>query len=189
MKTHWLVEWKGMLLLGLAPLLIMGILLAIGLLIGYVQYDPAYFTQDYVQRFQTPVSLLEELEQVIKYGDLSKVLELQGVRWPSHNITAIPNFQFSMFWHKDRKYQDYLYFNTSNYRRYIVHIKQVNGRYVWSPETLYYYVDSGRWVRTFFPILAIWWLALLLYIITTWIYRTLTGYKPEVISQGNEKKV
>jgi hypothetical protein len=189
MKTHRLVEWKSMLLLGLAPLLIMGILMAIGFLIGATQYTPAYFTQEYVQRFRTPVSLLEELEQVIRQGDSSMVAELQGVRWPSRNIVPIPKFQFSMFWSKDAKYQDYLYFDISNYHRYIIHIKLVNGRYVWSPETLYYYVDSGRWVRTFFPILAVWWLILFLYIVTRWVYHFLTGFKPEEISQGINKKV
>ena len=60
--------------------------------------------------------------------------------------------------------------DSSNYHRYVIHIKMVNGRYVWVPESLYYYVDSGRWVRTFFPILTVWWLVLFLYIVTRRVY-------------------
>jgi len=172
-----------MLLLALSPLMLMGIILAAGLVIGTIQYAPVYFTEDYVQRYRTPASLLEELEQVIQQGDTLRVAELQGVRWSPRNITPIPKIQFSMFWSKDEKYQDYLYFDTSNYHRYIYHLKMVNSRYVWAPESLYYYVDSGRWVRTFFPILAIWWIVLFLYIVTRRVYHALTGFKPETTSQ------
>jgi hypothetical protein len=181
MKTNRFINWQRMLLLAISPLLLMGVILLIGLVIGAIQYSPDYFTDVYVQQYRTPGSLLGELEQVIRQGDASKVAELQGVRWSPGKVASIPKFQFSMFWDADEKYQNYLFFDTSNYHRYPIHIKMVNGRYVWVPETLYYFVDSGRWVRTFFPILAVWWVALSLYIVTRWVYHILADFKPEQI--------
>ncbi len=183
MKTKRIVNWQRMLLLAFLPFLLMGVILLVGLVIGAIQYSPDYFSLDYVQRYRTPGSLLDELEQAIRLGDASKVAELQGVRWSPRKVTPIPEFQFSMFWDEDGKYQNYLFFDTSNYHRYAIHIKMVNGRYVWAPESLYYYVDSGRWVRTFFPILAVLWIALFLYIATSWIIRILMDFKPEPISR------
>ena len=187
MKTYHSVEWQRMLLAAIAPLLIMGFLLTVGWMVGTIQYAPTYFTEDYVQLYRAPSSVLEEVEHVIQQGNVQKALELQGVRWLPRHITTIPKFQFSIFWHQGEKYQDYLYFDTSNYHRYVIHIKMLNGRYVWVPESLYYYVDSGRWVRTFFPILTIWWLGLFLFIVTRRLYLVLTGFKPEEASHPNVK--
>jgi len=187
MKRFRLVDWQRMLLLALSPFLPMVIILVVGLVIGTFQYDTAYFTENYVQRYQTPASLLEELEQVIQQGNTPKAAELQGIRWSPRIITPIPELQFSILWSDDGKYQDYLYIDASNNHRHVFHLKMVNGRYVWTPESLYYYVDSGRWVRTFFPILAIWWIVLFLYVVTRWVYHALTGFKPEIVNQRNKK--
>jgi hypothetical protein len=188
MKTYHLDEWHRLLIIAIAPILIMIFLLAIGWTIGAIQYAPSLFTEDYVQRYRTPSSVLEEVEQVIQQGNLQRAKELQGVRWSPRYIKPIPKFHFSTFWNKDEKYQDYLYFDSSNYHRYVIHIKIVNGRYVWVPESLTYYVDSGRWVRTFFPVLTIWWLVVFLYIVTRRAYLFLSGFKPEEVSHPSIKK-
>jgi len=181
MKSLRLIEWQYMLILVLFPILLMGILLLAGLILGNVRYNPAFFTESYLQRYKTAGALLKELEQAIKQGDTTKVRELSGTKWSPRAINSTPNLQFSMFWDQDEKYQDYLYFDISNYHRYMFHIKNVDGRFVWVPESLYYYVDSGRWVRTFFPILAIWWIVLFLYYVTKKVYQSLISYRPGTI--------
>ena len=179
MKNHRLVEWHFILILAFVPIVIIGFVLAAGLTMGAVQYEPSYFTQDYTIRYQSTRSLLEALEQAVRNGDASKIAELQAVRWAPLKVKPLPSLQFSTFWSNDEKYQNYLFFDASNNHRLIYHVKYVNGRYVWASENLYYYVDSGRWVRTFYPILAIWWIVLFLYFVARRVYFALIGFKPE----------
>ena len=187
MKSRCLNEKQFLLGLALLPLLLMGIILVFSLVMGAVQYNPAYFDEEYVQRYQTPGLLLKELEQSLRQGDAMKIAELQGTYRVPRTIKPLSNLQFSMFWDEGAKYQDYLYMDASNYQRYMLHIKMVEGRYVWAPENLYYYVDSGRWIRTFYPILAIWWIVLFLYMITRRVHRALTNFKPETVNNHVRK--
>jgi membrane-anchored protein YejM (alkaline phosphatase superfamily) len=88
-----------------------------------------------------------------------------------------------MFIRADGKYLDYLFLDYSNYHRYSFHLKKINGRYVSVPENLYYFVDSGHWVRTFAPVFAIWLLILSLFVFGTWLYRSLAEYRRETMEK------
>ena len=67
--------------------------------------------------------------------------------------------------------------DTSNYQRYPQHLKLVNGRYVRVPEGLYYMVDSQKWVSTFFPIAAIWWLLVVIFTVGVWFFRIMADFR------------
>jgi len=186
MKNLHLAERQYMLILVLLPIITMAILLLTGLALGRIRNNPAFFTENYLQRYSTPGDLLEELEMALKRGDTTKFGELTGTKWSPRSTEPIPNLQFSIFWDKDEKYQDYLFMDMSNYRRYMIHIKKSGGRYIWVPENLYYYTDSNRWLRTFFPLLSIWWIILFLYFVTKKVYRSLVSYKPGSIGNHHQ---
>jgi hypothetical protein len=162
--------------LAVLPLLLLGIVLLAGVVQGAVWYDSALFSEVYAGRYRTPDGVIARLEKAWQSGDTGLLAEVQGTRWKKGKLEAMPKVRFSIALPREGEYLEYLFLDYANYHRYIVHIKMVNGRYVVVPENLFYYVNSGRWVRTFYPIAAIWWLALILFALGWWFYRAMNAY-------------
>lgn len=179
MKTERLINWQRVLKLLFLPLLITGLLLLVGALDGLVRYHPAYFTEDYRTRYDAPGPLLEDLGTALQTGDSELLQEVQGTRWQPGRLEPRPNVAFSLAVDNDGKYRDYLFADRVTYARYIQHVRQVRGRYVVVPESLYFYVDSGRWVRFIWPATMIWWIFLFLVTLSIWVYRSLARVRKE----------
>ena len=58
-------------------------------------------------------------------------------------------------------YFHHLYFNQDDYHREVQFIKEENGRYVASEDDLSFYIDSGRWKEVAGPLIATWWVLMI----------------------------
>ncbi|MBN1147831.1 MAG: hypothetical protein JXA78_11290 [Anaerolineales bacterium] len=180
MKTQRLIDLQYVLGLLLLPFLLLALAFLIQWAQELVRYEPAYFSAEYVQRYEVPNELLMDAETALRQGDASLMAQVQGTRQVPKAIERLPNVRFLIFWDRYGKYSDYLFMDTRNYHRYMQHIKLVRGRYVTVPEGLYYYLDSGNWVKVFGPLLAIWWLVVILFTLGVWIYRSMAAVRQEM---------
>jgi hypothetical protein len=171
MKTQKMIDWQYVLGLLMLPVVIVALLLLIGYIQGFIHYDPRYFTPEYVDRYQNVDAVITNLEQALQNGDAGLLAEVRGTRSTPGNLKPAPNLVFSILGEQGEKYQDYLFADRVTYHRFMMHLKKVKNRYVVVPENLYYYVDSGRWTRTFLPIAMIWWLGVILFTAGMWVYR------------------
>lgn len=177
------VDWPYVIGLLLLPFIVMGAILLVVWVQGLTRYDPAYFSQDYVDRYAVPSELLLELETALRSGDQELLAELQGTKGLPGEMTPLPNLRFLIFWDQSEKYSDYLFMDTRNYHRYMQHLKLVDERYVRVPDGLYYLVDSGGWISTFGPIAAIWWTGVILLTIGIWVYRSMAKVRSDLFSK------
>lgn len=180
MKTLRLIDWQYVLGLMLLPVLVLVIAFLIGWIQGLVRYDPVYFTDEYLQRYATPSELLTDLETALRNGDSALLAALQGTGDVPQHLEPLPNVRFLVFWKRDGKYSDYLFMDKTNYHRYMQHVKLVKGRYVKIPETIHFYMDSGRWIHTFGPIMAIWWLVVILFTAAVWFHRYMAVVRKDI---------
>ncbi len=151
------VSWRAILFVVLTPAVVLGLLFLAAWLYGLVRYDPAYFTEPYLSRYETPGETARVLERALQTNDPLLLTELQGLRWPAKFVTA-PSMIFVMLLDRTDRYITYLYFDMQTYERYPHYFEEVNGRWVVSPPDFYYYMRSGRWVVVFTPIAVVWWL-------------------------------
>jgi hypothetical protein len=154
------------LLLGIGLVVLPLILLAVYMLGVKIhetfRYDESFFTPEYQDVYFTPGSVAIELEQALRSGDSGKIAELTGIRSSTIASESRPNIVLSILMDVDeRDYFHYMYFDISTYLRETHYIKQVNGRWVVSPQDAYFYYDSGQWVKVFGPIASVWWAILL----------------------------
>ncbi|MFN2158448.1 MAG: hypothetical protein ACK2U3_01250 [Anaerolineales bacterium] len=174
--TRWidLTYVIGLLLL---PFLIMGGLLLTGFIQGLTRYNQDYFNEHYQNLYAVPNSLVADLENALREGNVNLLAETQGTRTAKINNGGNPNLRFMIMLESSGQYLDYLFMDTSNYQRFPQHIKQLNGRYIRVPEGLYYAVDSRGWTATFFPLAAIWWLLVILFTVSIWFFRIMKAYR------------
>ena len=157
MRWKPVVSWRAILFVALTPIIVLGLLFLAVWLYGLVRYDPAYFTEPYLSRYDTPGKTARALEQALQTNDPMLLAELQGLRHPAKFKTA-PSMIFVMLLERTDRYFTYLYFDMQTYERYPHYFEEVNGRWVVSPPDLYYYIHSGRWLVVFTPIAIVWWL-------------------------------
>lgn len=153
-----IVPWRWVLIVALLPLVVLGLLALSMKVFGLVRYDPAYFTEPFLREYETPGAAARALETALQTNDQALLAELQGLRWPARFETA-PSMIFIMLWEHTDRYVTYLYFDIKTYERHPHYFEQVKGRWVASPDDLYYYMNSGRWQVVFLPIAIVWWLA------------------------------
>lgn len=171
------IDWTYVIGLLLLPIMIMGAILLAGLIQGLTRYNYGYFNQDYQQRYAVPNNLITDLETALREGNEDLMAEIQGTRNAEIKTGANPNLRFMIMLESSGKYLDYLFMDTTNYRRYPQHLKQLNGRYIRVPEGLFYAVDSRQWISTFFPLAALWWMLVILFTISVWFYRLMANYR------------
>ena len=174
-----LIDWPYLIGLLFLLALLAGLALLVGWVDGVLRYDPAYFDEPYLSRYEAPSPLLADLENALRTGDAALLAELQGTRWPAAQIEKLPNVRFLIYWDDDKEYSDYLFMDMKNYHRYMQHLKAMKGRYVVVPDGLYYAVDSGSWIRTFGPLAVVWWLVLVLFTLGVWFYRWMAAVRAE----------
>ena len=183
MKTQRMIDWPYAIGLLFLPGMILATFLIIAWVIGSVQYDPAYFTDEYVKRYAAPSPLLTDLEIALRNGDGALIAQLQGARQIPSDLERLSDVRFLIYWDGDEKYTDYLFMDMKNYHRYLQHLRFVNGRYVRVPDGVYYLADSGRWKTTFGPLAVVWWLLVILFTLGVWIYRSMAAYRQKVFGK------
>jgi hypothetical protein len=155
----------------LAPFVVLGLLVLIVKAYGLVRYDPAYFTDAYLEQYGTLGDTVRTMERALQTRDQATLSELQGLRWPGELETA-SSMIFAKLWERTDRYTTYLFFDVETYERHLYHFEQVKGRWVVSPSDLYYTMQSGQWKRVFWPLAVIWWLLGGVAIGLVWILRT-----------------
>ena len=177
MKMGKWVDWSYVIGLLLLPFFIMGIFLLLAYIQDLTRYNPYFFNEDFQERYAVPNDVITDLEISLMRADSELLAATQGTKSGPQQLEPNPNLRFMIMLEADGKYFDYLFMDTSNYQRFPQHLKQVNGRYVRVPEGLYYLVDSQKWVSTFFPLAAIWWLLVILFTVGTWFFRVMAAYR------------
>ncbi len=184
MREYRTLDWPYIVGLLLLPIAVLVIFLVAGWVDGLFRFHPDYFSSPYLEKFREPTSVLTELEKALRQGDVDSLKAIEGTRRASTHLEPLPNVRFMIFWESDGKYTDYLFMDTKNYHRYMQHLKFHQGRYVRVPDGLYFYVDSGRWVRTFGPIAAIWWILVILFTAVFYVYRSMEQFRASLFRGG-----
>jgi len=180
MKTRKMIDWPYVIGLLLLPVILVGFFLLVAWIMDLTRYNPAFFSEDYRERYAVPSPLLEDLETALRNGDGALLAELQGTRQVPSNQEKLSNVRFLIFWETHGKYTDYLFMDMKNYHRYLQHLRIVEGRYVLIPDGAYYLADSGRWKFTFGPLALVYWLLVILFTLGIWIYRSMSAYREKV---------
>jgi hypothetical protein len=177
------VDWPYVVGLLVLPFLVIGIILLVGWIQGKTRYNPNYFEEPYLSHYEVPNELLMDLENAFRTGDRELLAKTQGTHRMVEQLDAVPTLRYMIFVEFEGDYTDYLFMDTSNYKRYLMHLKVVNGRYVNVPDGLYYLVDSGNWLQTVGPLAAVWWLIVVLFTIGFWIYRSMAAARQEMFGR------
>lgn len=163
-RPRWIVT------VAITPFVVLGLLILVVKAYGLVRYDPIYFAEPYLGRYSTPGDVARAMEGALKSDDKALLAELQGLRWPAKFETS-PSMIFVMLWDRTDRYFTYLFFDMQSYERYPHYFEKVNGRWVVSPDDLYFYVYSGQWQRVFWPLAIVWWLLGIVAIGIVWVFR------------------
>ena len=147
---------RSLLVVGLMPFVLLGLVVSVAKVYGLVRYDPVYFTETYTAQYDTPGALAKALESALQSNDPSLLAELQGLRWPAKFETS-PTITWVQLWERTDRYVTYLYFDVSVYEPYPHHIEEVRDRWVVSPPDVYYFVESGAYKNVFLAFSLIWW--------------------------------
>jgi hypothetical protein len=164
-------RWGWVLLVVLLPLEAAGLCALAMYAYGLVRYDPAYFDQGYVEQYNSPEVAVRTLEVALQTGNLALLDELQGLRWPARFETSA-SLRFVRLRERTDRYTTYLYFDGQTVERHVYHFEMVRGRWVVSPLDLYYYVHSGQWRHTFWPLAIAWWLLLAAAFVSVLLFRS-----------------
>lgn len=147
---------RSLLVVGLIPFLLLGLVVSVAKVYGLVRYDPVYFTERYTAQYDTPGAVAKALESALQTNDPLLLAELEGLRWPTRFNTS-PTITWVQLWERTDRYITYLYFDVSVNEPYPHHIEEVRDRWVVSPPDLYYLVESGAYKNVFLTFSLIWW--------------------------------
>jgi hypothetical protein len=164
------VRLRWILFVALAPFVLLGLLVLIVRAYGLVRFNPAYFTEPYLEQYSTPGDAARRMEGALQTDDQALLAELQGLRWPAKFETS-PSMIFVMLWERTDRYMTYLFFDMQTYERHPHYFEEVNGRWVVSPADLTFYMQSGQWQRVFWPLAIVWWLLGTVTIGIVWVFR------------------
>jgi hypothetical protein len=170
MKMKRYVNLRWVLAATLTPLILLGLFALVVLFHGLLRFDPAYFTEPYLERYGTPGGAARALETALQTDDRDLLAELQGRR-RSVAFETSPRIIFVMLWDRDDRFFTYLYQDLQTYERYTYHFEEVKGRYVVTAPDAYYYWHSGSWLLTFLPAAIAWWLVEIVVVLAVWLYR------------------
>ncbi|HEY42916.1 MAG TPA: hypothetical protein G4O11_02930 [Anaerolineae bacterium] len=166
-----IIDWPYFIGLMLVPVIIVAILFLYAKIDELTRYDPAYFTEEYLERYPSPGMVAIGLEPVLREGDEDAMQELLGTRRGIKSIEARPDLILVFLLEADEKYFHYLYFDASDYNRVLQYIKKWNGRYIASKMDLYYYMDSGQWKVVAGPLAFAWWSLVIVFTAGVFVYR------------------
>ncbi len=147
---------RSLLIVGLIPLVLLGLLVSAAKVYGLVRYDPAYFTETFRTQYDTPGAVAKALESALQGNAPSLSAELQGLRWPAV-LDGSPAITWVQLWERTDRYTTYLYYDVSVNEPYPYHVEEVRGRWVVAPSDLYYFVESGSYRTPFLVFSLTWW--------------------------------
>lgn len=171
MDAKRLIDWPYVIGLLLLPVAVVLVLHVVGAVQEQTRYDPQFFTQPYLDRYDTPGSVSDALERALREGDRDQMAELVATRRGPEPIAARPSLSFVLGLSVEGGYFRYLYFNADDYNRVVGYVKETRGRYVAIEPDLYFYMDSGRWRSVAGPIAATWWIVVGLFTAGILFYR------------------
>ena len=176
-KPKRLIDWPYVIGLLLLPIFLVLIAFLVSWIQGASRWDPAFFTQDYLDQYEAPGSVAIDLERALREADETLLRQLQGTKRAESVPEPRPQLIYALLWEVDGEYFDYLYFDASTYRRLIQHVRMIQGRYVVVPENLYYYMNSGNWLQVISPLAITWWILVLLFTVMTLVYRYMERWR------------
>jgi hypothetical protein len=171
MNKERLIDWPYVIGLLALPVILLGIAFLIAAISGLTKYDPTFFQEPFLERYATPGEVARQLEVAIHNGDAALLQELRGTRSAPRNFEAQPSVILTILLETDEKYFHYLFFDTSNYRRQMEYIKELDGRYVVANQDLHFHFDIGWWRGVAGPIAIVWWLLVLTFTLVVYVYR------------------
>ncbi|MFQ5943805.1 MAG: hypothetical protein ACE5JF_09645 [Anaerolineales bacterium] len=171
MKRKRLIDWPFVIGLLLLPLAILLVMFAIKFFQDFTRYDDRYFTEEYRARYETPGSVALALEGALRDADEALMAELLGTKGGPEPMAPRPSLVYVFLLDKVGDYFHYLYFNQDDYHREVQFVKEENGRYVTSDDDLYFYIDSGRWQEVAGPLIASWWILVIVATAVMFVYR------------------
>ena len=148
--------FRSLLVVGLIPFVLLGLLVSVGKAYGLMRHDPAFFTGTYQERYDTPGAVAKALESALQTGDTALLAELQGLRWPA-SFESGPAITWVQLWERNGRYVTYLYYDVSANRPYLYHMEEAGDRWVVSPSDMYHFVESGAYKRWFLTFSLVWW--------------------------------
>lgn len=171
MKGKRLIDWPFVIGLLLLPLAILLVMFAIKIVQEFTRYDESYFTEEYRARFESPGSVAIELEGALREADEDLMAELLGTHAGPDAMEPRTSLTFVFLLDVEGDYFQYLYFNQDDYHRDVQNVKEVNGRYVTAEDDLFFYIDSGRWKEVAGPLIATWWVLVIVATGAMFVYR------------------
>jgi len=171
MKAQRLIDWPFVIGLLLLPGAILLVLFSIRLAQDFTRYDDSYFTEELRARYETPGSVAIALEIALREANQELMAELLGTRKGPGVMEPRPSLIYTFLLGTEGDYFQYLYFNADDFNRVIQYVKQENGRYVASESDLYFFMDSGRWQEVAGPLVAGWWILVIVTTGVLFVYR------------------
>ena len=123
----------------------------------FLRFDAGYFTAEYAEQYDAPADVVAGLEEALRSGDRAAYGELSGLR-VAPIFPQSDNVRMVTLLDKNEAYYSYLFWDATTLDRFEYNIEQINGRWVVSPTDLSFYLRTGRWLRTWTPIAAGWWI-------------------------------
>ncbi|GMR09256.1 MAG: hypothetical protein BMS9Abin28_0074 [Anaerolineae bacterium] len=172
-----LIDWPFVIGLLLLPVAFLLVLFAITIVQDFTRFDDSYFTAEYQARYETPSSVAFALEGALREADSELMTELLGTRAGPEPMEPRPSLVYVFLLGKEGDYFKYLYFNQDDFHRLTQYVKEENGRYVASESDLYFYMDSGRWQQVAGPLIAGWWILVIVGTGGMYIYRYMARFR------------
>ncbi len=147
-----------LLILAVLPLVLAGLYAAGAWLYGFYRYDEATFTPLYQELYASPGAVAIDLERALQVGDQVLYAAVTGLKRVPDLPPAQPDLRLTILVDvDDRGYFHYLFFDFATKRRQTHYIKEVQGRWVATPQDAYFYFDSGGWLKVALPLTLSWW--------------------------------
>jgi len=188
MNKKRLIDWPYVIGLLLLPIAVVLVLHGVRAVQEATRYDEAYFTDEYLRRYETPGSVAIDLEQALRHGDSQLMAGLVGTRGGPAPIEPRPSLIYVFLLSVDGDYFQYLYFNADDYNRVVQYVTEVGGRYVASEPDLYFYMDSGRWLGVAGPIATTWWILVTVFTAGVLVYRRMAVSRQEMYEQQSGER-
>ena len=188
MNKKRLIDWPYVIGLLLLPIAVVLVLHGVRAVQEATRYDEAYFTEEYLRRYETPGSVAIDLEQALRHGDSQLMAGLVGTRGGPAPIEPRPSLIYVFLLSVDGDYFQYLYFNADDYNRVVQYVTKVGGRYVASEPDLYFYMDSGRWLGVAGPIATTWWILVTVFTAGVLVYRRMAVSRQEMYEQQSGER-
>lgn len=164
------------------PLIVAGVYLLAAWLSSQpgLRYAPRYFTSEYQERYDSPSSVVIDLERALRTDDRAAMEELSGLRRKPVFDTR-ENMRVTILYDTENSYWNYLFFDTQTYERFAHHLEEIDGRWVVAPEDLVYYYKSGEWWSTFMPLALIYWVVEIVVVLGVISYRISRGWRQDTL--------